>query len=590
MNKLCYRVIFNKPQGLPMATAETTTRPSQTSGTASALPGGRHPLFMAALKPLTFLVWGLLGMALIPVADAQIVADPSAPGNQRPTVLEAPNGVTLVNIQNATGNLLGNLNGNAALPDNQDEKSTTQSVISPANITITGTGNEEIDRQSEETVALLTSRDPETANQSLTNTLTLQQAQVLEEKIQKQRENQEAAQLVGGVLSGIVGDLATKYEWPDGSPQKLALHGLVGLIEAQIGDGSIAAGILGAVGQEALAPMMSAYLEEQGIAVGSDDYKALMQLGMTLAGAAAGALVDGTQGAATGASAAYEGVTNNYLKHDEAIRMAALKDRKLKGECDNACQQEIDSLTKIDQERNAQLDACQGVISDVCNQTRQDVRNAAAEYIRKETFALNNGTDTDLESVYARENRETRGYAEATMDDKASGWAAGAADFVFDTANALYNLAGTLGNAAIGDEQAQQALKDGAGAAWDYVKEPDNWPYLIGALTPEQKEDLAQAYERGDGYTVGQIMGNQALNIVSNLPSGGAAVGTIKIVKAADKIEDAASIAAKAQEAVKAAEKAAEAQKAAKIAAKDGAGAVTDANFAQSSIRLLTSQ
>ena len=34
-----------------------------------------------------------------PQAWAQIVADPSAPGNQRPTVLTAPNGVPLVNIQ-----------------------------------------------------------------------------------------------------------------------------------------------------------------------------------------------------------------------------------------------------------------------------------------------------------------------------------------------------------------------------------------------------------------------------------------------------------------------------------------------------------
>lgn len=39
-------------------------------------------------------VTGLLGSA-----QAQIVADPQAPGPQRPTVLSAPNGVPLVNIQ-----------------------------------------------------------------------------------------------------------------------------------------------------------------------------------------------------------------------------------------------------------------------------------------------------------------------------------------------------------------------------------------------------------------------------------------------------------------------------------------------------------
>jgi hypothetical protein len=109
--------------------------------------------------------------------------------------------------QNAVGNLLGNLNGEVGLPEDREEHGVTQSVISPAKVTLTGTGDEAIDRQSEETVALLTSRDPETANQGLENTLTLQQAQVLEEKLQQQRENQEAARLVGGVLAGIVGDM-----------------------------------------------------------------------------------------------------------------------------------------------------------------------------------------------------------------------------------------------------------------------------------------------------------------------------------------------------------------------------------------------
>ncbi|WP_288253981.1 hypothetical protein [uncultured Hydrogenophaga sp.] len=38
--------------------------------------------------------------SLLPGASwLQIVADPSAPGNQRPTVLCSPNGVPLVNVQ-----------------------------------------------------------------------------------------------------------------------------------------------------------------------------------------------------------------------------------------------------------------------------------------------------------------------------------------------------------------------------------------------------------------------------------------------------------------------------------------------------------
>ena len=108
---------------------------------------------------------------------------------------------------------------------------------------------------------------------------------------------------------------------------------------------------------------------------------------------------------------------------------------------------------------------------------------------------------------------------------------------VIDSVKATGSLVGTLLRGAFGDEPSQQALKTGAGKTWDYVKNPDNWPYLFGAMTPEQREQLAQAYENGDGKTVGQLLGEQATNLLSNLPSGGA-TGTIKLVKAVDKVED----------------------------------------------------
>lgn len=78
-------------------------------------------------------------------------------------------------------------------------------------------------------------------------------------------------------------------------------------------------------------------------------------------------------------------------------------------------------------------------------------------------------------------------------------------------------------------------MKDGAGAAYDYVSDPDNWPYLLGALAPEQREQLAQAYERGDGQAVGKILGEQ----VANLPIGSGGLGTIK--KVGNVVDDAGS-------------------------------------------------
>ena len=52
------------------------------------------------LRRLSFSILAALGSVVsIPCGHAQIIADPTAPGTQRPTVLTAPNGVPLVNIQ-----------------------------------------------------------------------------------------------------------------------------------------------------------------------------------------------------------------------------------------------------------------------------------------------------------------------------------------------------------------------------------------------------------------------------------------------------------------------------------------------------------
>ena len=104
MNKRCYRIIFNKARGILMAVAETTISQGKASGTTSgnvSAPDTRHnsPL-IATVRALTFAVWSMLGLVMWPVSSqAQIVANPNAPGNQRATILSAPNGVNLVNIQ-----------------------------------------------------------------------------------------------------------------------------------------------------------------------------------------------------------------------------------------------------------------------------------------------------------------------------------------------------------------------------------------------------------------------------------------------------------------------------------------------------------
>lgn len=97
MNKHLYRIVFNRALGLFQVVAEIARRDGPGAGAGSSAAGSR---ILATLKPLRLALALALGQAIIvPFAHAQVVADPGAPGNQRPTVLQAPNGVPLVNIQ-----------------------------------------------------------------------------------------------------------------------------------------------------------------------------------------------------------------------------------------------------------------------------------------------------------------------------------------------------------------------------------------------------------------------------------------------------------------------------------------------------------
>ena len=117
-------------------------------------------------------------------------------------------------IDTAATNLLANLASNAALPDNHHETSHTQSLISPARITITGTGDAAQDRQSRESADRLTQRDPATAHQALQNSLTLQQSARLEQQLKTAQQTGEAARLIGEVAAGMIGDIAEAMQKP----------------------------------------------------------------------------------------------------------------------------------------------------------------------------------------------------------------------------------------------------------------------------------------------------------------------------------------------------------------------------------------
>jgi filamentous hemagglutinin len=90
MNARLHRVIFNAARGIRMVVQETAT----SNGKGASKSTGGCGVSIAGVSALALMAT----LAAIPAA-AQITAAPSAPGNQRATILAAPNGVPLVNIQ-----------------------------------------------------------------------------------------------------------------------------------------------------------------------------------------------------------------------------------------------------------------------------------------------------------------------------------------------------------------------------------------------------------------------------------------------------------------------------------------------------------
>ncbi|WP_165774376.1 hemagglutinin repeat-containing protein [Herbaspirillum robiniae] len=94
MNRLRYKVVFNRRRGEPMAVAENASTPGAARSSPCAATGG------TSLPALRFcLLAVVMATAFQTVAHAQIYSDRNAPRSQQPTVLSSGNGVPVVNIQ-----------------------------------------------------------------------------------------------------------------------------------------------------------------------------------------------------------------------------------------------------------------------------------------------------------------------------------------------------------------------------------------------------------------------------------------------------------------------------------------------------------
>ncbi|MCO6527193.1 ESPR domain-containing protein, partial [Snodgrassella sp.] len=101
MNKNRYKIIYNKHRGQMVAVAENTTSAGKTSADRSS-SGNIINNLLAKLPILTSSILLGLGLCLLVnnnVIASQIHADPSAPKNQQPTVLQSANGTPQINIR-----------------------------------------------------------------------------------------------------------------------------------------------------------------------------------------------------------------------------------------------------------------------------------------------------------------------------------------------------------------------------------------------------------------------------------------------------------------------------------------------------------
>ncbi|MCT4701376.1 hemagglutinin repeat-containing protein [Enterobacteriaceae bacterium H20N1] len=95
MNRLLYRIIFNKARGMLMVVAEIA-RSCSAHSPASGIGHTRSRL-VGKVSAVSLSLW--LAIGAIQTVQAAIVADKSAPGNQQPTIIGTANGTPQVNIQ-----------------------------------------------------------------------------------------------------------------------------------------------------------------------------------------------------------------------------------------------------------------------------------------------------------------------------------------------------------------------------------------------------------------------------------------------------------------------------------------------------------
>lgn len=98
MNKNRHRIIFNAARGQRMAVAEVANSHGASSSPGEVKSRRSRPGLAKALTS-TITLAAMASLVICAPTYAQVIADPGAPGNQRPTILQTGNGLPQINIQ-----------------------------------------------------------------------------------------------------------------------------------------------------------------------------------------------------------------------------------------------------------------------------------------------------------------------------------------------------------------------------------------------------------------------------------------------------------------------------------------------------------
>ena len=175
------------------------------------------------------------------------------------------------------------------MPASGEAESTTKAVISKGTIEIKDKGKQK--------------QDLKDLNRDTQNSLN-KLGEIFDKT--KVEERQELAGLFGEIAYKVVGDLAIKNGWQEGSAEKNALHALVGGIMSELTGNGFLAGASGAMINEMIQDKLSDMFK---------DNPAMHQWASALIGGVVAQVV--AADAQVGASTASSGTKNNYLTHEQ---------------------------------------------------------------------------------------------------------------------------------------------------------------------------------------------------------------------------------------------------------------------------------